>query len=144
MNEKAKALLKTTHRCVEVLWRVHEKASTPWSELKSVECKIMRSRGVAVITLDFESSDPSSNLGGTYDQNVVFSLLACSSWKVLSYLIVFCSLQFSVLDNSMYFGKICASLKFVQCHDMYDMKLYSVSKFSRVCVWTALRSEWTN
>ena len=34
----------------------------------SAKCELLRFRGVAVITLDFESSDPSSNLGGTYLQ----------------------------------------------------------------------------
>lgn len=52
----------------------------------------MRSRGVAVITLDFESSDPSSNLGGTYVMYIYILpsiLSACPSPQPLT-LQVFC------------------------------------------------------
>ena len=40
----------------------------------------VRSHGVMVSTLDFESSDPSSNLGGTWWECIRCSNSPCSFW----------------------------------------------------------------
>ena len=47
---------------------------------KFLQLSCARSHGVMVSTLDFESSDPSSNLGGTWWEYICYSNSLCSFW----------------------------------------------------------------
>ena len=58
----------------------------------------LRSHGVMVSTLDFESSDPSSNLGGTYRRYIFF--------LDLFYFSSFLSLSFSTIIGGKTYNKL--------------------------------------